>query len=76
MTESLYLLLAISVVFVIGVGAVFWWAIFSGQFDDASQAGESVLFDDDSTHECEPEPDNKASEAGPPGAGHSGKAQD
>lgn len=50
MTESLYLLLAISVVFVIGIGAVFWWAIFSGQFDNASEAGRSVLLDDDSTH--------------------------
>lgn len=60
MTESLYLLLGISVVFVIGIGAVFWWAIFSGQFDDTSQAGESVLLDDDSTHEPEAKPGSES----------------
>ncbi len=50
MTASLYLLLAISVVFIVVVGAAFWWAIFSGQFDDAGEAGRSVLLDDDRTH--------------------------
>jgi len=49
MTESLGLLLAISVVFVIGIGVAFWWAIFSGQFDDVNEAGRAVLFDDDDT---------------------------
>lgn len=44
---SLYLLLPISVIFVIGIGVAFWWAIFAGQFDDAEAAGRSILDDDD-----------------------------
>lgn len=51
MTASLYLLLAISVVFVIGIGVAFWWAIFSGQFDNTSEAGKMILLDDDSTED-------------------------
>ncbi|HLR77472.1 MAG TPA: cbb3-type cytochrome oxidase assembly protein CcoS [Burkholderiaceae bacterium] len=49
MMESLYLLLPLSVVFVIAIGAAFWWAIFSGQFDDVQRAADAVLADDDST---------------------------
>lgn len=49
MTASLYLLLPISVLFVIAIGAAFWWAIFAGQFDDTERAATSVLLDDDST---------------------------
>lgn len=49
MTASLYLLLAISVVFVIGIGVAFWWAVFAGQFDNSSEAGRMVLLDDDNT---------------------------
>jgi len=30
------------------IGAAFWWAVFAGQFDDAGQAGRSILEDDDS----------------------------
>lgn len=52
MTSSLYLLLAISVLFVVGIGAAFWWAIFAGQFDDTQAAAESVLRDDDNTQSC------------------------
>jgi len=47
MTESLLLLLPIALLFVIVIGAVFWWAIFAGQFDDTGKAGESILEDDD-----------------------------
>lgn len=47
MMESLYLLLPLSVLSVVGIGVAFWWAIFSGQFDDIQRAGESVLADDD-----------------------------
>lgn len=53
MTASLYLLLPLSVVFVILIGAAFWWAIFSGQFDDIQSAAESVLQDDDSAPAAE-----------------------
>jgi len=48
MAASLFLLLPISLVLVILIGGAFWWAIFSGQFDDTNKAGESILHDNDS----------------------------
>lgn len=45
--EAMYLLIAISVVFVVGIGVAFWWAIFAGQFDNSDAAGKSILHDDD-----------------------------
>jgi len=47
MTSSLLLLLPIALAFVILIGALFWWAIFAGQFDDTQAGGESILRDDD-----------------------------
>lgn len=47
MTTSLFLLLPIALIFVILIGAMFWWAIFAGQFDDTHKGGESILLDDD-----------------------------
>ena len=48
MFESLLLLLPISILFVLLIGVVLWWAIFSGQFEDLDAAGKSILQDDDS----------------------------
>jgi cbb3-type cytochrome oxidase maturation protein len=48
MTASLFLLLPISLALVVLIGVAFWWAIFSGQFDNTQQAAESILHDDDS----------------------------
>ncbi|MGG4603301.1 cbb3-type cytochrome oxidase assembly protein CcoS [Paenalcaligenes sp. Me131] len=50
MLESLFLLIPISLLFVILMGVAFWWAIFAGQFENSQSAGESILNDDDSTH--------------------------
>ena len=47
MEASLFLLLPISLLLVILIGVAFWWAIFSGQFDDTNQAAESILHDND-----------------------------
>lgn len=47
MASSLFLLLPISLAFVIAIGVFFWWAIFSGQFDDIQSAGNAVLLDHD-----------------------------
>ncbi|HWK61640.1 MAG TPA: cbb3-type cytochrome oxidase assembly protein CcoS [Eoetvoesiella sp.] len=47
MDAALYLLLPISLVFALGIGVAFWWAIFAGQFDDTDTAAKSILGDDD-----------------------------
>jgi cbb3-type cytochrome oxidase maturation protein len=45
--ESLYLLVPISVALVFLIGAVFWGALASGQFDDLERPAHDVLADDD-----------------------------
>lgn len=47
MTASLFILLPVSLLFVIALGVAFWWAIFAGQFDNTHVAGASILHDDD-----------------------------
>ncbi|MGA8056531.1 MAG: cbb3-type cytochrome oxidase assembly protein CcoS [Burkholderiales bacterium] len=46
--DILYLLIPLSVVLVFLIGAVFWWALRSGQFDDLEGPALKVLLDDDS----------------------------
>lgn len=48
---SLFLLLPISLVLVLAIGAAFWWAIFAGQFEDTQEAANSILLDDDTSSE-------------------------
>jgi cbb3-type cytochrome oxidase maturation protein len=45
--EILYLLIPLSVVLVFLIGAVFWFALKSGQFDDLEGPGLRMLADDD-----------------------------
>ena len=45
--DILYLLIPLSVVLVFVIGAIFWWAVASGQFDDLDREGESVVGDGD-----------------------------
>ncbi|PZP62946.1 MAG: cbb3-type cytochrome oxidase assembly protein CcoS [Azospira oryzae] len=45
--DILYLLIPLSLVLVFLVGAVFWWALRSGQFDDLEGPAYRVLMDDD-----------------------------
>lgn len=45
--ETLYLLIPLSIVLVFAVGAVFWWAVSSGQFDDLEGPAHRILMDDD-----------------------------
>jgi cbb3-type cytochrome oxidase maturation protein len=45
--DILYLLVPLSVVLVVLIAAVFWWALRSGQFDDLEGPGFKVLLDDD-----------------------------
>ena len=45
---AMSLLLMLSFLFVLLIGAALWWAIFSGQFDDVQRHARSILDDDDS----------------------------
>ena len=45
--EVLMLLIPMSVVLVTLIGAVFWWSVRSGQFDDLEGPAHRILADDD-----------------------------
>ena len=45
--ESLYLLIPLSIALTFAIGAVFWWATRSGQFDDREGPAHRILMDDD-----------------------------
>jgi cbb3-type cytochrome oxidase maturation protein len=44
--DVLYLLIPLSAVLVLGIVAVFGWAVHSGQFDDVEREGERLLQND------------------------------
>jgi cbb3-type cytochrome oxidase maturation protein len=46
--EILLLLIPMSVVLVLLIGAIFWWSVRSGQFDDLEGPAHRILADDDS----------------------------
>ncbi|HTS55045.1 MAG TPA: cbb3-type cytochrome oxidase assembly protein CcoS [Burkholderiales bacterium] len=45
--DILYLLIPLSVVLVFLIGALFWWSLRSGQFDDLEGPAHRILQDDD-----------------------------
>jgi cbb3-type cytochrome oxidase maturation protein len=45
--EILMLLIPMSVVLVLLIGAAFWWSVHSGQFDDLEGPAHRILADDD-----------------------------
>jgi cbb3-type cytochrome oxidase maturation protein len=45
--DILYLLIPLSVLLVFAIGAVFWWAVDSGQFEDMEGPAHRVITDDD-----------------------------
>jgi cbb3-type cytochrome oxidase maturation protein len=45
--EILLLLIPVSVLLVFVIGAVFWWSVRSGQFDDLDGPAHRILADDD-----------------------------
>jgi cbb3-type cytochrome oxidase maturation protein len=51
--DILYLLIPLSVVLVLLIGALFWWALRSGQFDDLEGPAHRILDDDDEPHGVE-----------------------
>jgi len=46
--EILVLLIPLSVALVLLIGAVFWWSVNSGQFDDLEGPAHRIISDDDS----------------------------
>lgn len=44
--EVLYLLIPLSVVLVLVIIGLFWWALQSGQFDSVEREGERILRND------------------------------
>lgn len=44
--ESLYLLIPLSVLLVLAIGAVLVWAVLSGQFDALEREGNRIVEDD------------------------------
>jgi cbb3-type cytochrome oxidase maturation protein len=49
--DILYLLIPLSVVLVLLIGVVFWFALRSGQFDDLEGPAFKILADDDTPRE-------------------------
>jgi cbb3-type cytochrome oxidase maturation protein len=49
--EILLLLIPMSVVLVLVIGAIFWWSVRSGQFDDLEGPAHRILADDDGVEE-------------------------
>jgi cbb3-type cytochrome oxidase maturation protein len=54
--DILYLLIPLSVVLVFLIGAVFWFALRSGQFEDLEGPGFKILLDDDTPPAAEVHP--------------------
>ena len=44
--ESLYILIPLSVLLVFVIGAIFWWSLRSGQYDDMEGPAYRLLMDD------------------------------
>ncbi|MBK6335246.1 MAG: cbb3-type cytochrome oxidase assembly protein CcoS [Betaproteobacteria bacterium] len=65
--DILLLLIPMSVVLVLLVGAGFWWSVKSGQFDDLEGPAHRILADDDSPAVLPPVPGG-VDEAGRDGA--------
>jgi len=45
--ETLYLLVPLSLMLVLAVVVVLWWAVQDGQFEDLDGADHAILMDDD-----------------------------
>lgn len=47
--EILYLLIPLSIIIIILIAVIFFWAVKSGQYDDLEKPGHDILMDDDQT---------------------------
>ncbi len=50
--DALYILIPLSLVLVLGIGAVLAWSVLSGQFDDLDAEGRRIL--DENTSSGDP----------------------
>jgi cbb3-type cytochrome oxidase maturation protein len=64
--ESLWILIPLSLVIAIGIGAVFWWAVSGGQMDDLDSPAQRILIDDDSAPRQTQSPDAPSSASAKP----------
>ena len=48
--DILFVLVPLSVVLALAIGAAFWWAVRNGQFDDLEGPAHRILSDDDAPH--------------------------
>ncbi len=69
MDAALWVLIPISVLLVLGIVGVLWWAARSGQFDDLEGPAHAILMDDD-----RPAPRQPPSANDPPGEEKHGAA--
>lgn len=49
--EILYLLIPLSIILIILIALIFFWAVKSGQYDDLEKSGHDILMDDDQSRE-------------------------
>lgn len=66
--DILYLLIPLSVVLVFAIGAAFWWALQSGQFEDLEGPAHRIVMDDDTP----PRPPESRARSGQGGARRTG----
>jgi cbb3-type cytochrome oxidase maturation protein len=46
--DIVFLLVPLSLLVVFAIGAIFWWAVSNGQFDDLDQRSEEFIADGES----------------------------
>jgi len=60
--DILFILIPLSVVLVLLIAGVLWWAVRSGQFDDLKGPGFKILLDDDRPEQADEPPRGAASQ--------------
>lgn len=66
--DILFLLVPVSIIFIIVAIRLFFWAVGDGQFEDLDGAAHSILFDKDKDLQSDEKPQVKAVEPVEPGA--------
>ena len=66
--DILLLLIPISVLIALAIGAILWWAVASGQFDDLDGPAHRILADDDACETGTTTMGREPAHESPPGA--------